>query len=74
MKKFRVFLENTFVGAGAIRGAGQVTGEGPANDTNNYIGANIADADTTDNQLKKFVKSFHGDLHGSSEKGGKSKK
>jgi hypothetical protein len=57
--------ENTMVGGGAIRGAGQVTGEGSNSESDilQYINSNIQDADTRDNQLKSMIKSMHSGLH-----------
>lgn len=61
--------ENTFVGGGAIRGAGQVTGEGPGAEDGvlQYLNANMQDADTRDNQLRKFVQSYHTQFHNNSD-------
>jgi hypothetical protein len=58
--------ENTMVGGGAIRGAGQVTGEGSNSESDilQYINSNIQDADTRDNALKKWIKAAHAQFHG----------
>ena len=62
--------ETTFVGNGGIRGAGQVTGEGPGPDDEilKYINTNMQDADTRDNQLKRYIKSYHTQFHNDSSK------
>ena len=54
----------TGVGGGAVRGAGASTGDASPTIINTYIGANIADADTQDNQLKHILKTFHNNYHG----------
>ena len=52
-------------GGGAVRGMGYVSGIGDG-ESPNYQGANIADADTKDNLLKKVV-AIHQAMHGVKE-------
>jgi hypothetical protein len=64
MRKFKTWLnETTFVGGGNIRGTGNVTGESPG-DTLAYIGANLAAADTHNDQMKSLMQNFHDKFHG----------